>query len=364
MVLWVDKHRPTTLDNMQIHKDISTNLKNIVSTGDFPHLLIYGPSGAGKKTRIHALIKQLYGSKGEKVKLENKEVPVGSTESKTVTVTVLTSNHHIELTPSESGSYDRYVIANMIKEIAETDTVGKINTIGNASSSNNNAQQGIKVIVLHEVDSLTREAQQALRRIMEKYSKNCRLILCATSTSKVIPPIRSRCLSVRIPAPTEEDIETVLKLVAKKENINLIPEITKQICENCDRNLRRAILMLESAKIDQYPFKKDQKVKLPAWEKFIEDIAKSIIQEQSPNQLLKIRDDFYLLLTNCISPETILKQLLLKLLELNPSDEQSIKLVNLAAIFEHRMKCGSNPIFHLEAFVAKVMTMLMNSFSL
>lgn len=67
MVLWVDKYRPSTFDKLEIHKELSTQLKNIVQTGDFPHLLFYGPSGAGKKTRILALLRQIYGSKVEKV---------------------------------------------------------------------------------------------------------------------------------------------------------------------------------------------------------------------------------------------------------------------------------------------------------
>ena len=57
-----------------------------------------------------------------------------------------------------------------------------------------------------EVDQLTRHAQHALRRTMEKYSSSCRLILCGNSTSKIIPAIRSRCLGVRVPAPSTDEV--------------------------------------------------------------------------------------------------------------------------------------------------------------
>jgi len=62
------------------------------------------------------------------------------------------------------------------------------------------------------VDRLTKEAQQALRRTMEKYMATCRIILCANSIGQVIPAIRSRCLAVRVPAPTHEDIFKILKV--------------------------------------------------------------------------------------------------------------------------------------------------------
>ena len=62
------------------------------------------------------------------------------------------------------------------------------------------------VVVINEADSLSRDAQAALRRTMEKYMSNMRIILCANSTSKLIAPIKSRCLLVRVPAPTEEQV--------------------------------------------------------------------------------------------------------------------------------------------------------------
>lgn len=68
MSLWVDKYRPNALDKLEIHEDQSTIFKQLCAEeSDFPHLLIYGPSGAGKKTRSSAILKELYGVSAEKV---------------------------------------------------------------------------------------------------------------------------------------------------------------------------------------------------------------------------------------------------------------------------------------------------------
>jgi replication factor C subunit 3/5 len=81
---------------------------------------------------------------------------------------------------------------------------------------------------------------------MEKYSPNLRLILLANSTSNIIAPIRSRCLLVRVAAPTEEDITGVLASVGKKEGYKACEPLEKRIAKESGRNLRRALLMFEA----------------------------------------------------------------------------------------------------------------------
>jgi replication factor C subunit 3/5 len=62
------------------------------------------------------------------------------------------------------------------------------------------------VVIINEADSLSRDAQAALRRTMEKYMSNMRIILCANSTSRLIAPIKSRCLLMRVAAPSPEEV--------------------------------------------------------------------------------------------------------------------------------------------------------------
>ncbi|KAL3379063.1 hypothetical protein AABB24_000002 [Solanum stoloniferum] len=343
-MLWVDKYRPKTLDKVTVHQDVAQNLCKLVSEGDCPHLLFYGPSGSGKKTLIMALLRQIFGPSADKVKVENKiwKVDAG-TRTIDVELTTLSSTHHVELNPSDAGFQDRYVVQEIIKEMAKNrpiDTKGK---------------KGFKVLVLNEVDKLSREAQHSLRRTMEKYSASCRLILCSNSSSKVTEAVRSRCLNVRINAPMEEEIVSVLEFIAKKEGLQFPQGFAARIVEKSNRNLRRAVLTFESCRVQQYPFTNNQTIPPMDWEQYVSEIASDIMKEQSPKRLFEVRGKLYELLTNCIPPEIILKRLLFELLKKLDS-ELKHEVSNWAAHYEHRMRLGQKAIFHLEAFVAKFMS--------
>jgi replication factor C subunit 3/5 len=336
--MWVDKHRPLALDKLDFHDDVSKKLKKLVEVKDFPHMMFYGPSGAGKKTRIMAFLRENFGSSVEKLKIEHRTFKTPSNTN--VELTMVASNHHVELNPSDAGIYDRLVVSEVIKELAQNQPLDSTT---------------FKVVVLQEVDRMTREAQAGLRRTMEKYMNVCRLILCCNSTTKVIEPLRSRCLLVRVPAPTEAQICDVLRKVAKKEGILVPDDLAAQIAAMSDRNLRRALLTLEATKAKSYPFSPETKVDPTDWELFINQIAQEILAEQSPKSLMSIRAKFYELLAHCIPPEIIMRTLTVALLKQLDSSLKT-QVVDAAAFYEHRLQGGSKPIYHLEAFVAKFMS--------
>lgn len=175
------------------------------------------------------------------------------------------------MNPSESGYQDRLVVQEVIKEIAQSQPL-----------EGTSGSRAFKVVVLNELDRLTTEAQAGLRRTMEKYMRTCRLVLVATSLSKVIPAVRSRCLCVRIAAPTVPEIRTVLDKIAVAEKFQLTPQFATLIAKKSNRNLRRAILMLETCKAEQYPFVQGQRIPVPDWEAFLVTLAQRVRPPRPP----------------------------------------------------------------------------------
>jgi replication factor C subunit 3/5 len=110
----------------------------------------------------------MYGPGVEKLKLDQRvfTTPGG----KKLELAIASSNYHIEVTPADVGMYDRVIIQDLIKEIAQTQSV------------DTKAARQFKVVVLNEAHLLSRDAQHGLRRTMEKYMGNMRVILSSNST--------------------------------------------------------------------------------------------------------------------------------------------------------------------------------------
>ncbi|EKX52843.1 replication factor C subunit 3 [Guillardia theta CCMP2712] len=343
-MLWVDKYRPVQLDKLTYNDGLTQQLKRISAKENVQnmcHLLFYGPPGAGKKTRIMALLREIYGPGVEKLKVEIKNFKF---KSSSVDITFITSNYHVEINPSDVGPYrDRDVAQEVIKEIAQS------------HAPSNSAAVQFKIVLLNEVDKMSRDGQAALRRTMEKYTSACRFVLVCNNASKVIEPLRSRCICLRVPAPRDKEVEEILCNVYRKEVKKELPvEAATKISNMSNRNLRKALLMLESTYVKFGVVDESSQPQLADWEVYVGMIAHNILEDQSPKKLLEIRGQFYELLASCIPPELILQKLALELLR-KLDDSVKVDILQNAAFFEHRLQLGSKPIFHLEAFAAKAM---------
>jgi len=364
-MLWVDKHRPTSLsgkEGLSHSPSLTARLELLTSTpasrASLPHLLLYGPPGSGKRTRVRAILRVLFGPGAERLRLDRRSCKTPS--GKEVEVDAVCSNYHVELCPADAGSQDRLVAQDVISEIASSGR--SIASVGTTTDIGGEKRPQYKVVVLHEVDRLTKQAQAALRRTMEKHTSSCRLILVCNSQSRVIGPVRSRCLGIRVAAPTIDEISTILRNVHSKEcpGRPLPAELAVNIARSSGRNLRRAVLALEAAHVTSGGSPQaSQPIPKTDWEAYIAQLAADLAREQSPQRLLAARERIYELLINCVPGDVILKTLVRELLK-TLDDEMKGEVVKWAAFYEHRLSCGvgsGKEIFHLEAFMAKYMAL-------
>ncbi|KAI9317428.1 P-loop containing nucleoside triphosphate hydrolase protein [Dichotomocladium elegans] len=340
MSLWVDKHRPSTFDELTYHKDISKQLKGLAEKNNVPHLLFYGPTGAGKKTRIAAMLRELYGPGAEKLKVDQRQFV--TTSNRKLAFAMVTSNYHLEINPSDLGVHDRVIIQDLVKTAAQTQLLDP------------NVKHHFKVVVIDQADELTREAQAALRRTMEKYTAGLRLILCCNNLSKLIPPLRSRCLIIRVPRPSTAEVVHGLEKIAHLEKVALPRSLAENIAKQTQNNMRSACLALESTCVKHPDLTIVQVPELVDWQIVIQRVAKMILEEQTPSKLFATRTHLYELITRGIDPTVIIKGITFELLTKMDSKMQRI-IVEKAAYHEQRMTIGRKKIFHLEAFVASVM---------
>ncbi|MFH1276390.1 MAG: replication factor C small subunit, partial [Candidatus Woesearchaeota archaeon] len=179
--IWTEKYRPSSFDEIKGQQEIVEKLKAFVAQQNLPHLLFSGPAGIGKTTLSLVIAKQLFGDTWRE--------------------------NTLELNASDERGID--VVRVKVKDFARTKALGNV---------------PFKLIYLDESDALTKEAQQALRRTMENYTKTCRFILSCNYSSKIIDPIQSRCAVFRFKPLNKEDIFALIDKVAKSENLTVTDE--------------------------------------------------------------------------------------------------------------------------------------------
>lgn len=191
------------LEDLVAHEDIINIITKLIDNDNLPHLLLYGPAGTGKTSTIVAAAKRMYGK--------------------------AYSSMALELNASDARGID--VVRNQIKEFAGTRQL---------------FSSGVKLIILDEADAMTSDAQNALRRIIEKYTKNARFCLICNYVSKIIPALQSRCTRFRFAPLSRDQIHGRLLEVAKAENLDYAEDGIEAILSLSGGDMRRVLNLLQS----------------------------------------------------------------------------------------------------------------------
>lgn len=307
--IWVDKYRPKTFNQIIGQDSFVKRVKAFVDSKNLPHMLFAGAPGTGKTTTALVVARELYGEDALR-------------------------GNFLELNASDDRGID--VIRNEIKEFAKLKSLADI---------------PYKIVVLDEADSLTKEAQQALRRTMEKYSATCRFILACNEISKIIDPIQSRCVIFKFKGLDEKALQEVLEHIEKEEKVTFDKDAKKMLLELSQGDLRKLINTMQAAA------SVDKKINASVIEEIMDFVnpkeVKTMIEHAMKGDFHKARDEMIRLRSQRgLSALEIIKEIYRQIIEIKIDPKAKVKLVDKIATVEFRIVEGSDEELQLEALLA------------
>ena len=232
------------------------------------------------------------------------------------------------------------VIRNRVKDYAAVSSIGNV---------------PFKIIFLDEADALTKDAQGALRRTIEKFTSSCRFILSCNYSSKIIEPVQSRCAIYRFKRIQPKAIIERCKYIADKENIKIESEALEAIAYISEGDCRKAVQVLDTSRLTSenniITIKDIYQVSSYIEPKLITDIIKKALSKEFFSSLTLIEN----LIMDGISADDILKQLMTRAMELNLSDKRIvIELVDIIGETDWRISEGANETIAFKQMIAKM----------
>ncbi len=307
--IWIEKYRPQTLDDIKGQDDIVERLQSYIDQRDLPHLLFSGRAGIGKTTAATAIARQVYGDDWR--------------------------GNFLELNASDQRGID--VVRDRIKNFARSSFGGF----------------DYRIIFLDEADSLTSDAQSALRRTMEQFSDNTRFILSCNYSSKIIDPIQSRCAVFRFSPLADEAVGAQIDEIAAAEGIEVTEDGREALIYAAGSDMRRAINSLQAAATTGEVVD-EEAVYLITSTARPEEIE-SMVTDAIAGDFSKSRATLDTLLTDTgMAGGDIIDQLHRSVWEFDLSERDAVRLMERIGEADYRITEGANEQVQLEALLASL----------
>jgi len=308
--MWAEKYRPKSLDQMVNQKEIVSRLKSFVESRNVPHCIFAGPPGTGKTTAALCLAHDLYGE--------------------------VYREHLMELNASDERGIN--VIRETVKTFARTRSMGEV---------------PFKILILDEADNMTSDAQQALRRTMERYTETCRFILIANYSGKIIEPIQSRCAPFRFTYLPKKEHDSYLRRIAEKEKVELLEEGLEAIFEVCGGDLRKAINTLQAAASLGKPITAEvvYSVVGHANPADVQEMIKIALNGDFVKAREKLRE---MIFKYGVAGSDVVRQVHSEIFRLDIPEPWKIKLVDITGEIDFRLVQGSDEEVQLSALLARL----------
>jgi replication factor C small subunit len=307
---WTEKYRPHRLEDIIGQKDVVRSMSGFVKAGNMPHLLLAGPPGCGKTTATLALARELYGEQMHECLLE--------------------------MNASDERGID--VVRGKIKDFARTLSLARV---------------PFKLIFLDEADSLTSDAQSALRRTMEMYVTNTRFILGANYSSKIIEPIQSRCSVFRFKPLTHEEMKTMAERIAKNEGLKVEEKAYEALFYVSEGDMRRLINALQGAALHGPHVSEETVFKFAARAR-----PKEILEMMNfalEGKFVEARKHLHtLMVTYGLSGEDVLVQMYREIDNVKIDEKSKADLIDRIGEYNFRVVEGANEVIQLEACLAQL----------